>query len=157
MSQETAEKPPEDQGDDGLPEQDVQAHARSKTIRIWNGSSKKRLLPLLDEDGNVIDTENLDRPQTRSECVEGHRPCPFVGCKYHLYLDVTRTGNIKLNFPDTEVWELDQSCALDIADKGSTTLKVVGELMNLTRERARQLEKTILFKVQEILQENGIG
>ena len=42
--------------------------------------------------------------QTRAECVEGPRPCPYVSCKYHLYLDVQhRTGAIKLNFPDIEV------------------------------------------------------
>jgi len=133
------------------------ARSRSKTLRVWNGSTKKRPLPVLDDEGNVIDTENMYRPTSRAECAEGHRPCPFVGCKYHLYLDVTRTGNIKLNFPDREPWELEQSCALDVADKGNTTLKVVGELMNLTRERARQLEKTILVKVQRAIRIKGIG
>jgi len=58
-----------------------------------------------------------------------------------LYLDVNeRTGSIKLNFPDLEVWELPETCALDIADRGGITLEEVGEIMNLTRERIRQLE-----------------
>jgi len=74
------------------------------------------------------------KPKTRAECKGGPRPCPFISCKHHLYVDVSpRTGAIKLNFPDLEVWELTESCALDIADHGGTTLEDVGAIMNLTR------------------------
>ena len=46
------------------------------------------------------------RPTSRVHCKTGPRPCPFVSCKFHLYLDVhPETGSIKLNFPDLEVWE----------------------------------------------------
>jgi hypothetical protein len=83
----------------------------------------------------------VERPATRAECADGPRPCPFVSCQYHLYLDVlARTGNIKLNFPDLEVWEMSETCALDVADRGGTTLEDVALLMNLTRERIRQIE-----------------
>lgn len=86
------------------------------------------------------DTRPL-RPKTRAECVGGHRPCPFVSCKYHLYLDIDReSGAIKLNFPDLEPEQLRVSCALDVADGGGATLEEVGAIMNLTRERVRQLE-----------------
>jgi len=34
-----------------------------------------------------------------------------------------RTGAIKLNFPDLEVWEMTETCALDVADRGGTTLE----------------------------------
>jgi len=81
------------------------------------------------------------RPRTRADCVEGPRPCLFVSCKYHLYLDVNpRTGSVKLNFPDKEIWELEHTCALDVSDKGGITLEEVGAIMNLTRERVRQVE-----------------
>jgi len=81
------------------------------------------------------------RPATRAACACGQRPCPFVSCKYHLYLDVNQhTGTIKLNFPDLEVWEMAETCALDVADRGGTTLEEVGAIMNLTRERIRQVE-----------------
>ena len=30
----------------------------------------------------------VDRPMSRSLCVSGARPCPYVACKHHLYLDV---------------------------------------------------------------------
>ncbi len=86
---------------------------------------------------------------TTSEGAE--RPCPFVSCKHHLYLDVSpRTGAIKLNFPDLEVWEMKETCALDIADRGGTTLEDVGAIMNLTRERIRQVEVRALAKLEAL-------
>ena len=36
------------------------------------------------------------------------------------------TGSIKLNFPDKEIWELEETCALDVAEKGGITLEEVG-------------------------------
>ncbi len=94
------------------------------------------------------DTASI-RPRTRAECLDGARPCPFVSCQHHLYLDVSpRTGAIKLNFPDLEVWEMKETCALDVADRGGTTLEEVGAIMNLTRERIRQVEVKGLAKLQ---------
>jgi DNA-directed RNA polymerase sigma subunit (sigma70/sigma32) len=58
------------------------------------------------------------------------------------------TGTIKINFPDIEVWEMRVSCALDIADHGGMRLEDVGELMNVTRERARQIEIQALAKLE---------
>jgi hypothetical protein len=81
------------------------------------------------------------RPIRRGDCGDGLRPCPFVSCRFHLYLDVSPgTGSIKLNFPDLEVWELEESCVLDVADRGGKTLEQVGDYMNVTRERVRQIE-----------------
>lgn len=80
------------------------------------------------------------RPTSRSQCREEQRPCPYVACKHHLYLDITEAGSIKMNFPDLEPWELKHSCSLDEADAGAHTLEAVAERMNLTRERARQVE-----------------
>lgn len=90
----------------------------------------------------------MDRPHTRRECAEGPRPCPHVSCRHHLYLDVNpHTGTIKLNFPDLEVWELAFTCALDVADLGGTAIELVGELMNVTRERVRQIETQALSRL----------
>ena len=91
------------------------------------------------------------RPKTRGECAQGPRPCPYVSCKYNLYVDVNpRTGSVKMNFPDKELWELADTCALDVADRGGITLEEVGVIMNLTRERVRQLETRGLTKLRVI-------
>lgn len=92
---------------------------------------------------------DLERPRTRGDCGAEARPCPWVACKHHLYLDINpTTGSIKLNFPDREPWELEHSCALDIADTGAKTLDEVGEFTNLTRERIRQVEVRGLLKLR---------
>jgi len=72
-----------------------------------------------------------------------------VSCKHHLYLDVNpETGSIKLNFPDLEVWEMKETCSLDVADRTGATLEEVGEILNLTRERIRQVEVRGLIKLK---------
>jgi hypothetical protein len=92
---------------------------------------------------------DVPRPQTRGECRGDARPCPWVACKFHLYLDVNpETGSIKLNFPDLEPWELPHTCSLDVAERGGITLEEVGEIMNLTRERIRQVEVRGLLKLK---------
>jgi hypothetical protein len=89
------------------------------------------------------------RPKSRGDCMNGPRPCLFISCKHHLYLDVNpETGSVKLNFPDKEIWELKYTCALDVADQGGITLEDVGQIMNLTRERIRQVEARGLLKLR---------
>jgi hypothetical protein len=110
---------------------------RAKTISI------KRMTKRELELGRLLfpDVEDNGKPHSRAECGDVPRPCPYVSCQHHLYLDVSaRTGAIKLNFPDLEVWEMSETCALDVADRGGTTLEEVGAIMNLTRERIRQVE-----------------
>jgi len=93
-----------------------------------------------------------DRPQTWGDCKSGSnsvRPCPWVSCKHHLYLDVNpETGSIKINFPDLDPWELKDTCALDVAERGGITLEEVGEIANLTRERVRQIEVRGLLQLR---------
>src|ERR1043165_4938608 len=92
---------------------------------------------------------DIPRPTSRAECREELRPCPWVACKHHLYLDINpETGSIKINFPDLEPWELKHTCALDVAERGGITLEEVGEIMNLTRERIRQVEVRGLLKLK---------
>jgi len=53
-----------------------------------------------------------------------------------------------LNFPDLEPWELEETCSLDVADRGGITLEEVGDILNLTRERVRQVEVRGLLKLK---------
>ncbi len=119
--------------------------ARSRTIPM------RRLTRAEINEGIALsDSMDYRRPETRADCREGIRPCPFVACKHHLYLDVNPvTGSIKVNFPDIEVWEMKETCALDIAERGGITLEDVGAIMNLTRERIRQVEMTGLDKLKQ--------
>ena len=119
--------------------------ARAKTIAM------KRLTKEELRIGALLYPERTYwRPKSRGECANVARPCPYVSCKYHLYIDVNpTTGSIKINFPDLEVWELTHSCALDVAGQGGITLEEVGEILNLTRERIRQVEVRGLLKLRE--------
>ena len=82
----------------------------------------------------LVYPEEVERPRTRAECQHMERPCPFVSCEHHLYLDVNPdSGAIKLNFPHLEVWEMPETCSLDVADRGGITLEEVGAILNLTR------------------------
>lgn len=121
---------------------------RARTISV------KRMTKRELEIGRLLYPESdYWKPRSRAECASGPRPCPYVSCKYHLFIDVSaRTGAIKLNFPDLEVWDMSESCALDIADRGGTTLEDVGAIMNLTRERIRQLEVKALAKLDALQQ-----
>ena len=99
--------------------------------------------------GSLPEVLEYERPRTREQCRQGRRPCLYVSCRYHLYLDVNpTTGSIKLNFPDLEVKDLQETCALDVAERGGITLEEVGDIMNLTRERIRQVEVSGLDKLR---------
>jgi hypothetical protein len=120
---------------------------RARTISV------KRMTKHELELGRMLypDVAGVERPKRREDCAHGEGPCPFVSCKHHLYLDVSpRTGAIKLNFPDLEVWEMAETCALAVADRGGTTLEDVGVIMNLTRERIRQVEVRGLAKLEAL-------
>ncbi len=87
-------------------------------------------------------------PRLRSDCADGPRPCPWVRCGWHALW--TRPKAERYGDPE-EVAELvagmTGSCVLDVADQDGATLGVVGEVMGITRERARQLEAKALAKL----------
>lgn len=86
-----------------------------------------------------------ERPRTRGDCADGPRPCPWVSCKFHNFLEVTPEGAIYLNFPDQEPDQLTDSCALDVADEDGVILDRVARAAGVTRERARQLERKAIL------------
>lgn len=122
--------------------------ARAQRLELRRGAldgDLSRALVVLDE---------TPRPQVRGDCLAGGpnaaRPCPWFGCKYHLGLDVNPdTGTIHLR----EVDELIDSCSLDVADRGGITLEEVGDRMNLTRERVRQVEYKAAMQLRPRLAE----
>lgn len=69
------------------------------------------------------------RPKTRAECKDGPRPCPYLGCRHHLYSDEHDTGR-QPRF-NVEAMERDRpSCSLDVADDGNA--RDVDEISKLT-------------------------
>jgi hypothetical protein len=117
---------------------------RSKTIAPKRLTRDEKRLAL-----SLVYPDDVDRPKSRADCQQMQRPCPFVSCEHHLYLDVNpESGAIKLNFPHLEVWEMAETCALDVADRGGITLEEVGAILNLTRERIRQVEVRGLTKIR---------
>lgn len=117
---------------------------RSKTIAI-----KRITREDLRVGAALYPPVDIERPTTRGECRDEARPCPWVACKHHLYLDINpETGSIKIVFPDREPWELQHTCSLDVAEFGGITLEEIGLVMNLTRERVRQVEVKGLIKLK---------
>lgn len=101
-----------------------------------------------------------DWPRLRSHCADVPRPCPYVSCRHHLYFDfahgpptgapeqVARALEYARAWPGKEPEELRESCTLDVADRGEHTLEAVGVVLNLTRERIRQVELGALRKLR---------
>lgn len=90
------------------------------------------------------------RPKTRGDCQDGIRPCPFVSCRFHLLLDLNpETGTLSFPFGSEDLDRLPETCALDVAEKGPRTLDEIGKILNLTRERIRQVEVKLLRRLRE--------
>lgn len=132
---------------------------QSRSRRTWATRAKtealsrfsKRHLRLLGE-GVEHDGQ---RPATRGDCAEGPRPCPYVSCRFHLLLDAMPNGHLKINFPqifnsddEPDLELMVETCALDVADRTGATLMEVADLMNVTRERVRQIEEKAIQKVR---------
>lgn len=86
-------------------------------------------------------------PKGRHVCRTWNFPCPFIACRFHLFLDVhPLTGQIKYNFPGLEPWEIPETCSLRVAEKmgrfvdPGCALEVVGQYLGVTREGARQIQ-----------------
>jgi len=110
-------------------------------------------------------------PRTRADC-EGPGVCVKIGCRFNLAISVNDHGNIKIeggpalrntdrgwrgpaDFDERVIEWLEtasETCALDAAERGGMTLEEVGELLNMTRERARQIEEGALRKLRHLPQ-----
>ncbi len=131
---------------------DGERRKRKNHVRVNTFTESMHRLPkyVLHRDAAMypssINAEYEDeRPKTRGDCLPGGcneaRPCPWVACRYNLYLSVNEvSGSITYNFPDADIDEIPATCVLDVADRGGLTLEEVGNLMNRTRELVRQQE-----------------
>ena len=81
----------------------------------------------------------LRRPRRRASCLPGgwnsRRPCPFVGCRHHLYLDVNPdNGSVTVRFPQLYPWELEETCSLDVAERGGMGIRELAPLLAVSRQ-----------------------
>lgn len=135
--------------DESIKDQDNKASPkRSKPQRPW----KSKTIPLRKLAANLrvlpVEYPDIERPKTRADCRYGPRPCPFVTCRHHLFLEVKENHAIQLTFGDHDVDEIPETCSLDVAERGAHTLHEVGEILGITRERLRQIEETGMRKLQ---------
>lgn len=119
---------------------------RAKRAKDLRRSSKKKR-----EIERFLYPEVVERPKTRGECVDVPRPCPFIGCRHNLFLEVTHAGSIVYFYENKEPGDVPahQSCALDLAERGGMQLEEIGAVFGTTRERARQIEESALVKLRK--------
>lgn len=115
----------------------------------------------------VIEAEA--RPKTRAECPppgpNGWRECAWAGCRHHLWLDIFPRGMTRRPTVSTQAVDLfdlierQPVCSLDVVDlhwsapksrpeaRVEMTLGEIGQLLGVSRERVRQIEKGALDKI----------
>lgn len=94
--------------------------------------------------------DDQEQPQTRGECVDGCRPCPWWTCRYHLGADVDRRGRLHVHF-DPDDAEGRETCALDVADRGGHTLAELGALLGIGSRRVHQVEQAARNRMTEAI------
>ncbi|RTL06485.1 hypothetical protein EKK58_05210 [Candidatus Dependentiae bacterium] len=127
-------------------------HTRPSTLSMLRVTKQKLAQWRKDEP----DDGRRRLPLERNECRGGERPCGYISCKWHLFIDVDpRRGSIKFNFPDLFdddgtplLDDMAETCALDVRDRGGDTLEAVAAQMNITRERIRQIQNAALRKLR---------
>lgn len=134
------------------------ARQRAFTISVKR-FSKRRLQQQAETTG---DLEPM--PRTWGECIERAlgtptHPCAYLRCKYNLLVDLHHaTGAYKITHPSLaggdygdEYEQMPRhTCALNAAEQGGMTLEEVGEVINVTRERVRQIELKALYRLRDL-------
>lgn len=144
----------------------VESLVRKPRVRAHSASMKRLSQRELSNGKQLADAqldgmpaEAIELPATRAACEPGgsnaERPCPFVSCKWHLYLDVNpQSGAIKFNFPNLEVHELSETCALDVAERARVndglSGEIVGALVNITRTCVQHFEHRFTDRVRAL-------
>lgn len=95
------------------------------------------------------------RPKTRGECDGVPRPCPFVGCRHHLWI---WDAGEQLDHQPVDPGDLEHSCALDIADEVAAKDRVVnlhdlGVLMRKRKETVLAVNREATQNLRNALEE----
>lgn len=90
-----------------------------------------------------------DLPRTRRECPQG--PCHHVACRFHLWTDrvMDRDGAV-VDLRETVLFGNRQhTCVLREIARGAKTLEAIGSLLDVSRERVRQIEAEALARLRD--------
>lgn len=106
----------------------------------------------------------LDRPRVRAHCErlrDTYAACPYVGCRHHLFGADSghHAGRLEAfaELLDVEPTAWPSTCSLDAAEQWdrpwstpdkSTPLVLVGEALGISGERARQIQRDALAKLE---------
>lgn len=121
----------------------------------------RRRLPLILDPGRMSAEERIEmlrtrleyaseleavervRPRTRADCEGVPRPCPFVSCRWNLYLDVDEGGRIVIPDAETPLEERRYSCALDVIEDNpdGVELTELAGITGFTREQLARIEE----------------
>lgn len=114
------------------------------------------------------------RPRKRGDCDDIPRPCPYVGCMYHLALSVSSRGSIRavglsrvlklgaavgeelLDSVVDALPHMEHTCTLDVAEDGEQTLEAIGKILGVTKEAVRQTEEKSLSRLRHTYKSRGI-
>src|SRR5450432_1943513 len=80
------------------------------------------------------------RPRRVGECPPTNIPCPWVGCRFHLFLEVDDlTHAVKSTHPGLDYDQIPETCSLRLAAGApeGMTLEAIGRYMNVTLESIR--------------------
>jgi hypothetical protein len=91
-------------------------------------------------------------PATRADCANVARPCPYLSCRHHLWLRLQseNPGNPKAGKQGATTFKpsSNQSCALDVAEKGAT-FEEIGRFLGCDSTRARQIAAAAIDKLRD--------
>jgi len=79
------------------------------------------------------------RPKKRSQCVNGVRPCPWVGCRHHIIWAVNKIDRLSNDQIIEKISQMPETCTLDVADKGGLTVRELAAALGVSRSWVYQL------------------
>ncbi len=85
------------------------------------------------------------RPQTRADCQDGPRPCPWTTCRFHL-------GR---NAPAPTDSDVPETCALDVAERGPLRTVEIAELLGMKKTTAFAALASALRKLRAAMDDDG--
>ncbi len=82
------------------------------------------------------------RPRTRGDCLAGPRPCPWIGCKWHLCWERRDIKRVIMSdahpaMAASLIMSMDQTCVLDVSEAPRSD-REVGAVLGITHQAVAQ-------------------